>query len=316
MRARATGAAALFLLAASVGAQEKGPAPGSRKGGIDPKAGPSSDKPPEKFDPRASFAWRKGDKRRMVNSMKAEHLLTYYRGNQPVRVENRTDGFEIRYVDEVAVITAHEGVTRINRTYERVKDFATGREDRQPKTVALDYSQPKMVWSKDDTTDLHPLATELLDNASKRDMRDLAHLFPREEKVEIGQEWDIPPDAIARLWLLGEEHLDGGSCTGKLAARRTLRGVEQVKMVLSLSLKMRRLWDTGLEFDPPAELETEIEVWSAAQGEHPEEEAVVKGSISGRGKLPAEANAPKDMRLEVKTVMKGEIKASLVAATR
>lgn len=316
MRARATGAAVLFFLAASAVAQDKPPPPGSRKHGIDPKAGPSSEKAPEKYDPRVGFAWRKGDKRRMVNAMKAEHLLTYYRGNQPVHVENRTDGFEIRYVDAVAAVTAHEGVTKIDRTYERVKDFATGREDRKPKTVSLDYTRPKMVWSKEETTDLHPLATELLDNASKRDMRDLAQLYPQEGEVEIGQEWEIPPDAIARLWLLDDLHLDDGHCTGVLAARRTVRGVEQVKMVLTLRLRMRRLWDSELEFDPPAELETEMEVWSAAQGEHPDEEATMRGSISGRGKLPESAKAPKDARLEVKTTMKGEFKATLVAATR
>lgn len=272
---------------------------------------------PERYDPRFGYAWRKGDKQRNLTSVKATHLITFMRGGKPVHVENKTSGFELRYVDEMAQLgPGGRGVVRIERTYERVKDWATGREERRPRTVTLDFSQPHVKVIRDEQ-ELDPIVSDLLEDTEKRDQRDFAHLFPTKPVVEIGEEWEIPPQAVTRLWLLDEEHLnaEGSRCTGRLAARRTVKGVEQVKLVLELTLQMRKLWGDELQFDPPAEMAWTLEIWGAARGEHPEEEATMQGSLEGVAKLVGK-DVPPDVKVQVRTTCQGTFKSNLVAASR
>lgn len=313
----------LVLIAGSAGleAQDRTPQgsqrnrPPIRSSDAPPAEKPSA-APAPTYDPRVGYAWRLGDKRRMLTSVKGTSLVTFLRAGKPVHVENKTTGFEIRYLDTMAQLSPQGYVTRIDRTYERVKDWATGREERRPRTVTLDFTQPHVKVIRDEQ-DLDPIVADLLEGTEKQDQRDLARLFPNKELVEIGEEWEIPADAVTRLFLLGEEHLaaDDSRCVGRLAARRTVKGVEQVKLVLDLTLRMRRLWGDELTFDPPAEMHWTMECWSAARGEHPEEELTMKGSLEGTARLKGE-DVPPDVKVTVRTDCAGTIKSNLVAASR
>lgn len=321
MRSGSLAVTALVALAAGLPAQDRTQGSLKNEPELQPSPGAEREKesapaPAERYDPRGEYVWHKGDKRRMVQSMKAEHLVTFLQRGKPVHVENKTDGFELRILDHVTELAPGGWVRKIDRTYERVKDFATGKEERRPRTVTMDFGGERVKVIRDEE-ELPPIVAEQLESAEKRNLADFAYLFPEQATVEIGQEWEIPPAAVARLWLLDEEQLAAGesSCTGRLAAKRTVKGVEQVKLVLHFRLRTKKLWGDSMEFDPPAQMDWVIEVWSAARGEHPDEECKLEGTLEGQARLKSE-KVPPDVKVQVKSTCAGTIKTSLVAATR
>ncbi len=284
------------LAAALAGAQD---APGGR-----PPAG--------RYDLRASYPYRVGDRVRVVHGTRHEGLATVMQRGKPLRVENKRGGFELRYTEEVQGLGPGGGVVRVLRTYERVKDWSTGQEDRRRRQVLLDYSGETMRFTAKE--ELPEVASDLLEGASKVPLSAYQHLFPTEHAVPVGHRWSIPNAPAAQIFRLDPAAIleESSSCHGKLEATRQHEGAEQVRVVLTFGLKFTRLFDE-ITFDRPAELECTYDTWEAAHGAVPSVSGTVSGSIRGEGRVEG---APKDVTVDVNVTVTGTYQVELLTTAR
>ncbi|MCO5166713.1 MAG: hypothetical protein M9894_10150 [Planctomycetes bacterium] len=271
----------------------------------------SGEEGPRRFDLRTSYPFRQGDRVRIVQGSKHEGLANVLQRGKPVRVENKRGGFELRYVDEVQALGPGGGIMRVQRTYERVKDWATGQEERRPRRVVLDYSGEHMHYTPQD--ELPEAARELLEGAAKVPLSAFQHLYPEDLVVALGQKWTIPNAPAAQLFRLDPAAVveARSTCRGTLDATRQHHGAEQVRLVFDFRLAFTRLYD--LTFDPPAELEVRFEVWESVDGAAPTGTGTIRGSIKGTGRLEG---APKDLTVQLQVTVSGTYQQELLGTAR
>lgn len=263
------------------------------------------------FDLRATYAYRAGDRVRIVTGSKHEGLANVLQRGKPVRVENKRGGYELRYVDEVLALHPGGGVVRVQRTYERVKDWATGQEERRPRRVLLDYSGEHMRFTAQD--EVPEAARELLESASKVPLSAFQHLFPADPVVTLGQRWTIPNAPAAQIFRLDPAAVveAGSACSGRVDATRQRQGAEQVCLVFEFRLAFTRLFD--ITFDPPAELEVRFDMWESTDGAAPADSGTIRGTIKGTGRVP---DAPKDITVQLQVTVTGTYQRELLSTAR
>jgi hypothetical protein len=263
-----------------------------------------------RFDLRASYPFRVGDRVRVVQGNRHEGLVNVLQRGKPLRVENRRGGFELRYVDEVLELSRSGQPIRVKRSYERVKDWATGQEDRRRRDVVLDYTGDKMQFQAQD--ELPEVAQELLEHSSQVPLSAYEHLIPPDGPVPVGHRWTIPNAPAAQIFLLDPEALAEGSvCTGQLASTRQQGQVLQTQVVLAFRLRFLRMFD--IVFDAPAELECTLDIWDAAHGGAPTGAATTRGSLAAEGRVP---NAPKDVTVKMDVTVTGTYQCELLDTAR
>jgi hypothetical protein len=263
-----------------------------------------------RYDLRAQYPFRVGDRVRVVSGARHEALVNVLRRGKPLRVENRRSGFELRYVDEVQAL--QPGDVRILRTYERVKDWGTGREDRQRRQVLLDYSGDHMSVERTDE-ELLPVARQLLDNAAQVPFSVYDHLIPDMGPIPIGHRWTIGNEPAAQLFLLDPAAIvpEGSACTGTLHSARALNGIVQTRLVFAYRLRFTRLFD--ITFDEPATLDVTQDGWQSANGAAPTEESTIRGTLTCAGRAQG---APADVTVQVELTTTGTHRVELLATTR
>lgn len=261
-----------------------------------------------RFDLRARYPYRVGDRLRVVTGARHEALVNVLRRGKPLRVENRRTGFELRYVDRIQSLQP----VRIVRTYERVKDWATGHEDRQRREVLLDYSGERMRVERRDE-DLPEVAGKLLDRASQVPLSVYEHIVPDMGPVPVGHRWTIPSEPAAQMFLLDPAAIvpEGSLCTGTLQAIRTQDDMLQTRLGFGYRLRFTRMFD--ITFDTPATLEVTEDGWHSANGAAPTVDSTLRGSLSCTGRVE---NAPPDIAVQVEVTTTGSHKVELLATTR
>ncbi len=264
-----------------------------------------------RYDLRASYPFRLGEKVRVVDGARHEGLVNVLRRGKPLRVENRRGGYELRYTDEVQGVAPRGGVTRVLRTYERVKDWATGQEDRTPRSAVLDYTGEALSVTRKDA-DLSPVADRLLTSETKVPFSALDQMIPSLGPVPVGTRWTIPNDPAAQIFLLDPANLaDGSVCSGVLHSVRTQKGVEQVRVVVTFDLRVKKIYD--ITFDEPATLACTLDLWSTANGAAPGASGTFTGSMKGEGSVEG---APEDVSVQLTVTVTGTIQQELLATTR
>jgi hypothetical protein len=276
-----------------------------------PRTGPAQGQAGEaRYDLRANYPFRLGEKVRVVDGARHEGLVNVLRRGKPLRVENRRGGYELRYTDEVQGVAPRGGVTRVLRTYERVKDWATGQEDRTPRTAVLDYTGEALSVTR--KGDLSPIADRLLTTETKVPFSAQDQMIPSLGPIPVGTRWTIPNGPAAQIFLLDPANLaDGSVCTGVLHSVRTQKGVEQVRVVVTFDLRVKKIYD--ITFDEPATLACTLDLWSTANGAAPGSSGTFTGSMKGEG---AVEGAPEDVSVQLTVTVTGTIQQELLATTR
>ncbi len=265
---------------------------------------PAGEQRPEerRYDLRAGYLAKVGDRVACETSSKSEVLVTLSRRGQPLRVENKQQGFELRYVDEITRIAPGGGVRAIRRTYSYVKDFATGRVDRERRVVDLSWDGGEFEFEKQG--ELHPRAEELLENEARRPQGIYDVMLPA-RPVPIGYRWKIPTDAAAHLFLMKPEDLahDVSRAGGQLHSRHPRSDIDVLRIVLQFDLTLERISDFKLDFSrKPLRLRCAFSIWDA-QGS-PYVSTTFKGVAEGEARYEDES-IPKDVSCTIRQVVTG-----------
>ncbi len=263
-------------------------------------------RPPRRFDLRRSYVAKLGDRTACEATNKTEVLVTLKRQGAPIRVENKQQGHEMRFVDEVTGVTPDGGVTRIRRTYTYVKDFGNGVEDRRRRVVNLSWETGAFRFEKE--SELHPTAEELLSQEEERPQGVYDALIPA-RPVPVGHRWKIPNAPAAQLFLFDPEDLveARSRCGGQLHSLHPRRDVDVLRVVLHFDLTFARISEYGLDFtDRPLKLQCAFSIWDGYGS--PYTSTTFQGVTEGEAKYERE-DIPKDVSCFIRVAVTGKYKS-------